>query len=153
MAEAKQVVAPLLAHCCECLVEVEEALGWKPREDADLEVFYEPLPAPEGAAEGTFAYALGLKPKAGCRKAFENTGDAWLVVRNPNFAGTLKRRFMTLEQYEGTGDYVKSLSWNLRIGDEDGKDDPFVLPSAFFGNDPGALEKAVKTMRKRGWVL
>ena len=69
------------------LAEVEEALGWKPEADSDLEVFYEPIPAPEGAAEGTFAYALGLKPKAGCRKAFENTGEAWLVVRNPNFAG------------------------------------------------------------------
>ena len=135
------------------LDEVEEALSWKRGEDGDLEVIYQTVTPPEGAAEGTFAYVIGLRPKDGCREAFENTGVAWLVVRNPNFAGTLKRRFMTLEQYRGTGDDVKFLSWNMRVGDEDGKDDSFVLPSAFFGDDPTALEEAVDVMRKRGWVL
>ncbi len=136
------------------LDEVEEALSWKRNKtDGDIEVVYRPVTPPEGAAEGTFAYVIGLKPKDGCRKAFGNTGVAWLVVRNPNFPGTLKRRFMTFERYKGTGSNVKPLSWDLRIGDEDGKDDPFVLPSAFFGDDPAALEEAVKTMKKRGWAL
>ena len=135
------------------LDEVEEALSWKRKTDGDIEVFYRPVTPPEGAAEGAFAYVIGLKPKDGCRKAFGNTGVAWLVIRNPNFAGTLKRRFMTHQQYRRTGDYVKSLSWDLRISDEDSQDDPFVLPSAFFGDDPGALEEAVDVMRKRGWAL
>ena len=140
-------------HDAESLAEVREALGWKPREDSDLEVFYEPIPAPEGAAEGTFAYAIGLKPKVGCRKAFENTGAAWLVVRNPNFAGTLGRRFLSFEQYRG---YRLRLSWKWHVVEEikDAKEtdeidetDPFALPATLFGDDPAALEKAVKALR------
>lgn len=136
------------------LEEVEEALSWKRGTDGDLEVVYQSVTPPEGAAEGTFAYVIGLKPKDGCRKAFVNTGVAWLVVRNPNFAGTLKRRFMTLEQYKtGEYDHPKKLSWDLRVGDEDGNDDPFVLPSAFFGDDPTALEKAVRELFRANWGL
>ena len=137
------------------LDEVEEALSWKRNKtDGDIEVVYRPVTPPEGSAEGTFAYVTGLKPKDGCLKAFENTGVAWLVIRNPSFAGTLKRRFMTFEQYI-TDEYAhpKTLSWDLRVGDEDVKDDPFVLPSVFFGDDPAALEEAVKAMLKRGWAL
>lgn len=132
----------------ESLAEVGEALGWKPREDSDLEVFYEPIPAPEGA-EGTFAYAIGLKPKAGCRKAFENTGVAWLVVRNPNFAGTLKRRFLHFNQYDGQ----EKLDWDWRVADKANKDAPFALPRSLFCDDPAALEEAVRELFRANWGL
>ncbi len=67
------------------LAEVEEALGWKPEADSDLEVFYEPIPAPEGATEGTFA--LDQKPNAGCRKAFGKMKElGWALWRRGGMA-------------------------------------------------------------------
>ena len=133
----------------ESLAEVEETLGWKPREDRDLEVFYEPIPTPEGV----FAYAIGLKPKVSCRKAFENTGVAWLVVRNPNFAGTLGRRFLSFMQYDGDSENSPELSWEWHVGEEADKNDPFALPATLFGDDPAALEKTVKALWRAGWYL
>jgi hypothetical protein len=131
------------------LDEVEEALSWKRGEDGDLEVIYQTVTPPEGAADGPFTHVIGLKPKDGCRKAFENTGDAWLVVRNPNFAGTLKRRFLHFNQYDGQ----RKLDWDWRVADKVDKDAPFALPRSLFCDDPTALEEAVQTMKERGWAL